>query len=339
VPLSPQTLLNVFLDGLLFKYKRDILLQGISNYDDALKRAVLLERLDTTETVGKVVAELACNQSSASSAVELENITGTFTNFKAIESSVNELKESVAALSMRDSYQVKTPEIQSNFSNTELKVNDETNRSQTYNNSNSRFQNNSNNNNQQRSNNQQGQKNNSFNRNYHGNNFDPNFKYNKFNQQRPRFNNSQNQQKSFNNQNGQNNKGQNYSQNQFNRGRGTVRSNNNSVGSFTPTCFFCGKRGHFSTFCFLNPSSDQYRQSGDNFRQNNNSFRPVGQNSQQYGQQQQPIYVQMPIPQGYQQQAIQQLPYNQPKGSNIQYIPVVQNESSQSNNQIQNSGN
>jgi hypothetical protein len=98
VPLSQQTLLNVFLDGLLFKYKRDILLQGISNYDDALKRAVLLERLDTTETVGKVVAELACNQSSASSAVELENI-----NFSTMESSINELKKSVAALSMRDS--------------------------------------------------------------------------------------------------------------------------------------------------------------------------------------------------------------------------------------------
>jgi hypothetical protein len=346
VPLSPQTLLNVFLDGLLFKYKRDILLQGISNYDDALKRAVLLERLDTTETVGKVVAELACNQSSASSAVELENTTGTFTNFKTMESSVNELIESVAALTLRDSFQGKSPNIQNNLANNDSNVKDDTNQSQNYNN-NSRVPNkfNNKNNNQQRPNNQQGQMNNYPNSNYHGSNFDPNYKYNRGNQQRPRFNNSNNQQKNFNNQNGSNQQRQSFSnnnnQNQYNRGRGFARSNYKGNGNFSPTCFFCGKQGHFSTSCFANPNSDQYRPYNNNFRaNNNNSYRPSGQNVQQYGQQQQqqPIYVQMPMPQGYQQAAIQ-APSNQNNVPNIQYIPVVQKDIIQDNTQRQNSGN
>jgi hypothetical protein len=102
VPLSPQTLLNVFLNGLLFKYKRDILLQGISTYDEALKRAVLVERLDKVDTVERVVARVDCIQSSALPAIKLEEKVPT-NIYDSIESSIVELTKSVANLSLRDS--------------------------------------------------------------------------------------------------------------------------------------------------------------------------------------------------------------------------------------------
>ena len=46
--LPPEILMNIFVDGISFQYKRDILLRGITTYDQALKRAILMERLDTT---------------------------------------------------------------------------------------------------------------------------------------------------------------------------------------------------------------------------------------------------------------------------------------------------
>jgi hypothetical protein len=117
VPLSQQILLNIFLDGLLSKYKRDILLQGISSYEDALKRAVLLERLDI-QTVDKVVAGLDNYQSSALTSIKLENKI-YINNVDSMEGSINELTKSVANLSLRSTEQGAV----SNNSNFNSKVN------------------------------------------------------------------------------------------------------------------------------------------------------------------------------------------------------------------------
>jgi hypothetical protein len=161
------------------------------------------------------------------------------------------------------------------------------------------------------------------------------------NYQNNKFNNSdnfQNSQKFFNNSNPSR---PNYSnnQNQFNRGRGSVRTNNNVVNGFVPTCYFCGIRGHYSNVCYHNPKSTHNRHFVKNFGQNNNNqFRPIRQNfnNQYRQQQQQPIYLQMPTPQGYQQAAIQNAPAVVANTPNIQYIPVIRNDQSgQNNNQRQ----
>jgi hypothetical protein len=328
-------LLNIFLNGLLFKYKRDILLQGISTYDDALKRAVLVERLDTVHTVGEVVAGLDSYQSSALSAIKPENMKYS-NRFKSMESSIDELTKSVANLSLRSTEQSAIL----NNSNIKPKVDTNLDQNMSQNkfsknqNFNKKFNSNINNNNgsnqQQHQQHQQQQQQ----QNNNGNSQGRYFHNNKSNN----FQNSQNQSQ-FNSPRSD---FVNNSQNQFNRGRGSVRTNNNVVNGFVPTCFFCGIRGHYSNVCYRNPNNAQNNQFVNNFRQNNNNqFRPIRQNfNNQYRQQQQPFYLQMPIPQGYQQAALQNTPAAQANMPNVQYIPVVQNDQqSQNYNQRQNSEN
>ena len=56
--LPTEILMNIFLDGVTFAYKRDILLQGITTYDAALKRAILMERLDSTDHAHKSLPDI-----------------------------------------------------------------------------------------------------------------------------------------------------------------------------------------------------------------------------------------------------------------------------------------
>jgi hypothetical protein len=263
-------------------------------------------------------------QSGALSSNKLEN-TKYINKVDTMESSIDELTKSVANLSLRSTDEGAV----SNNSNFNSKVNSNLDQNQSQNkfsksqNFTKKFNNNGSNGQHQ----QQHQ-----NSNGNGNLQDKNSQNNKFNNS----NNFQKSQKSFQNQSQFNSPRSNFvnnSQNQFNRGRGSVRTNNNVVNGFVPTCFFCGIRGHYSNVCYRNPNNAQNSQFVNNFRQNNNNqFRPIRQNfNNQYRQPQQPIYLQMPIPQGYQQAAIQNTPVAQANMPNIQYIPVVQNDQSSQN--------
>jgi hypothetical protein len=49
--LPPEILMNVFVDGIKYEYKKEILLGDIKTYEEALKRAGLMERLDAASRV------------------------------------------------------------------------------------------------------------------------------------------------------------------------------------------------------------------------------------------------------------------------------------------------
>jgi hypothetical protein len=75
--------MNLFVDGISFEYKRDILLRDIKTYDEALKRAILMERLDagnrveglTTSNKTKLVsnAVIACEKDSSVNTVKTDS--------------------------------------------------------------------------------------------------------------------------------------------------------------------------------------------------------------------------------------------------------------------------
>ena len=62
--LPTEVLMNIFIDGIHYQYKKDILLRGITTYDEAVHRAILMERLDSAnegEYTEKIVKKTSVN--------------------------------------------------------------------------------------------------------------------------------------------------------------------------------------------------------------------------------------------------------------------------------------
>jgi hypothetical protein len=221
--LPTEILMNIFIDGIQYQYKRDILLRGIKTYDEALNRAILMERLD----IANKPTDIAVSEKKPA----VHAVVG---DEKEVSIDAIGANNDVQGNTKVNDLEAKIKSYKTEIKNLHNKINKDKNVNALTGNKNNNFRGGSGNFVQSRynNNNNYGQTNEGNDTVQDGGDMQRGNSSNGYNNERGNYykNNSPNR---------YNNRGRNY------------RSPNESRGNYNVVCYSCSKRGHYASDCWF----------------------------------------------------------------------------------------